>query len=367
MCVSERVTSRSHPKREQAAPTLATIARLAGVSHSTVSLVLNERGEELRIHPDTQERVRRIARDLNYVPNHLARGLRGLKTRAIGVLWSLGGPHPSQGIARTITLLAQKHGYTAHLADSLSDPSIILKMLEDLARRRIDGVIIQLDRPYQENPSALKILDQLTAFSAVVLVSSVPFEDGPFDQVVHDQTGAFEAMARALMEAGRSRVAFLGENAYKAARLQRSLTEAGCREPLRTIPLAGGTTFLPEAYKALLDESAPSMKDLDAVVCNNDEMATGLLGHLAARGIPVPDKVAVIGFNDSPFAPFLSPPLASVRRHDQQVAERAMELLFERLDSPGGAWRTLEIPMTFVARASSGLACAPATRADSSC
>lgn len=322
------------------------------MSHSTVSLILNERGQELRIHPETEARVRQIARELNYVPNQLARGLRGLKTQAIGVLWSLCGPHPTQGIARAITLQAQKHQYTAHLADSLSDVDIISHMLADLARRRIDGVVVQLDTPFLQTSA---VLQQLAAFSAAVVVASIRLKGGTFDQVVHNQEPAFEAMVDALIEAGRRRFVFLGDHPGKIAHLQRFLARHSEVAPLQAIPFKPLTTTRPETFKILLDELAPAMTGVDTVICNNDDMAAGLMQHLKERGICVPDEVAVIGFNDNPFAPFLSPPLASVIRHDLVVAERAVELLFERLGQPDREPRVIDIPMTFVARASSGL------------
>jgi DNA-binding LacI/PurR family transcriptional regulator len=341
----------------QAPPTITAIARRAGVSHSTVSLILNNRDTELRLNAQTAERVRRIARDMNYTPNLLARGLRGKRTQSVGVLWSLCGPHPSEASARRITLLTQQRGYSALLADSLSEPKVICSNLAEFARRRADGVIVQLGSPdLAQDPAIRRLLD---AFKAVVVVGREPM-DTPFDQVHHSSDEALESIVDHLASTGRRRIATLGSMANPRAKVQavvRRMETLGYREPLQMIEFdyVSGQTTAQEIHGTLAQAAGRGVA-YDALLCGTDELAAAAMMWHQGRGQVVPRDVAIVGFNDHSLSQFLAPPLASVRRHDDRVSDVAVQLFFDRLCAPHNPPQRRTVAMQFMARPSAGAA-----------
>lgn len=109
-------------------PTLQEIAARAGVSPSTVGLVLNGRGDKLRISQRTQARIRQAAEELDYAPNYLARGLSGQRTQSMGIVWSLCGPHDAVGAVQYLAHQSYQRGYTALIAESLSDSAAMASL-----------------------------------------------------------------------------------------------------------------------------------------------------------------------------------------------------------------------------------------------
>lgn len=338
------------------APTITGIARRAGVSHATVSLVLNERGSEVRINPETAKRIRRIADEMKYVPNHLARGLRGKATMTVGVLWSLGGPHPSEGLTRRLTMLARQRGYSASVADTLSESPIIQAALTDFIRRGVDGVIIQLgSTALLKDQQIIRLLER---FKAAVVVSRLDAAL-PCDHVVQESAGALGEAVGHLVRSGRRRLAAIGEAASSRSRLldiQRAMAAAGLDPAgLRWLDFSFnvGKTAPGEVHQALDDQCRAGV-DFDGLLCGCDELAAGCIAWLRGKDLCVPRDVAVIGFNDSHLSAFFEPAIASVARCDDGVAQTAIELLFDRLAQPGQPARRQVVSMRFVPRDSAG-------------
>lgn len=331
--------------------TTQRIAREAGLSQPTVSLILNRRGDEMGIKRETQERVFEIAKRLNYVRNPLANGLRGGRTKTIGMLWSLESPHGD--MAREMALRVQKYGYVANLADFLGGLDLITQALADCARRRVDGLVLQADRVLTAIPEVQRLLKE---FPAAVVVSPDQL-DIPFDVIHHDRLSAFEEAADHLVGAGRKRIAFV---AYLHANVQKWKSFSGRL-------MAHG--FAPDQMTAIdfqhnlrddmatlsaLEEHCKDGVPFDAFVCVNDVSAVAVMAWLRARGLRVPEDVAVIGTNDTPIAPYQVPPLASIAREDKPVADLIEQMLFARLADPNLEPRRERINMRFVPRESAG-------------
>ncbi|MHB1157749.1 MAG: LacI family DNA-binding transcriptional regulator [Phycisphaerales bacterium] len=345
-------------------PTLLSVAKAAGVSHSTVSLVLNGRGEELRIGSQTRTRILQTAKALNYKPNQLARGLRGKKTKTLGVLWSLGGPHQSEAVARQIALIAMRHGYVIYLVDGLGDPDVIIAALRDFQQRGVDGVVLEVG-VLDISPES-PITQHLNNFPAVALATFAPTPTSTsFDQVVLDMYPAMHAVVDHLVAAGRRRLALMGcmlSNLHKFAAVRErwchhgrspdDLVEIDVSFPMRVhIPLADIDRWSRES----LAKAQARGVEFDCLVGSCDEIAAAAQAHLMAQGVRVPQDVAVVGFNDNILASYTSPPLASVAREEDRMVEMLVGPLFERLQTPTDApGRIQTVPMRFVRRASAG-------------
>jgi len=336
--------------------TTRMIAEEAGLSIATVSVVLNRRGDEIGIKPETQRRVLEIARRLNFVRNPLAAGLRGGRTRSIGILWSFDGPYDNAAMIRRIALHAQKHGYFTHVADHLADPQVTDQLLGELAQRRVDAVVMQ-----ESQGDALhtpEIVRRLTSFPAAVLIAPHAW-DAPCDLIVHDRLVAFRAVVDHFAAAGRRRPALLVRSVAAGDKIDAFL--ARCRECGMSVDDSSIIHFeqqpdekLAAAYWRALASRFGRQFPFDALHCSTDEGAVAAMAWLRSIDLQVPHDVAVAGSNDSTTAEFQTPALASIDRRDNQVADTIKSLVFNRLSSPTLPLQRRHIPMRFIWRESAG-------------
>jgi LacI family transcriptional regulator len=342
-----------------AASTISTrrsIALEAGLSPTTVSLVLNNRGDSVGIKAETQQRVREIARRHNYVPNPLARGLLGKSTKTVGLLWGLGGPHLSAEMAQDISLRMQKRGYITHLTNSLTDPEIVRRQLADYRQRCVDAVVIKQG---SEGLLTQDVCRQLSTFKAAVTVSAVP-PALPMDWICHDMVHGYIQAADHLADTGRRRPAIFTNVHANNRKVEGFLGQ--CRQrgmevsDKSVINLRQGGQL-----KELADEAAQSLKaafpgefPFDCLVCSADEVAAAAMVWLRGKGLRAPEDVGVIGCNNGLFCNLLTPALASMERQDEKVAEAIEQLIVSRLARPDLEARRMDVCSRFVWRESAG-------------
>lgn len=349
---SSRPTSRPKPP----APTMSLIAHHAGVSRPTVSLILNRRDCQFRISPHTRRRVLDVARKLRYVPNPAALALKGAATHTIGLLWSLSGAQPDAILARDISLAAQQRGYMIHLANYLGDPSLALKQLDTFARHRLAAVIVQDNAGLLHTPAIVK---RLREFSAALVISGLGWDDSPLDVIHHDRLSAVRQAADHFASIGRRHPAILTAHPSPERKAETFLDQCAKRgmQVTRTSILAmdpSSPLSLTDACMEVLRRRLPASarQPFDCLLSSSDEGAVAAIHHLRRMGLSIPGDVAVIGFNDSLVAPYLDPPLSSIARCDQAVAEAAEAMLFQRLGDPAHPAQRRRIPMRLVLRES---------------
>ncbi len=330
--------------------TLQAVAEKAKVSHSTVSLILNGRGKELRIQNETCTRVFEAARELNYEANYFARGLRGKSTFTIGILWTFSGPHRGDSIIRRVTERAFNEGYIAHFFDPLGEPKIILRLLKELARRCVDGVIVQIDdAALFENPEIQRLL---ALFRAAVVVSQSGGQPGR-DVVEHSRTRAMNDAVGHLIRGGRQRLAMLGGQYRKFDIAREAWLSLGRAE--QDITLINVNWYREADPIRAVQENLKAAAwggehGFDSLLCSTDETAFISIHYLHSIGLCVPRDVAVIGFNDSEAARCFRPALASVSRNDDRVTDKAIDHLFTRLNHPDLLPQKTVVEMDFVPR-----------------
>lgn len=339
-------------------PTITSIAKEAKVSHSTVSLVLNGRGQELGIKQQTQQRILDVAEKVNYVPNSLARNLRDNKTKTIGVLWGFGRPG-AEGMLAAIGNSIWEHGYAAQMVSSLSDPDLIPRALDDMARRCVDGVIFQASRKLLEDPQINRRLDQ---FSATVAVTDEPL-DIPYNQVARDTPAVIEEVVDYLVASGRRRFCFLALSENSNLQKSRPFVERLRYHGLPTenvIIEATKPTGLHypfnhiDDFQSALARRFPSEFPYDALLGSNDEAAAAALLHMRKLGLRVPKDVALVGFDNVSMNCISDPPLASIGWEHKAAASAIEQLLFAQLSGPRQGPKQIYIPMQFVWRQSAG-------------
>lgn len=346
---------RSNPLTQPARITASQIAREAGVSAATVSLVLNQRADALRIHPDTQRRVRAAAERLNYVPNYLARGLTGASTRTIGLLWPLGGSPSNKAMAYTLIQRFAERGYLTFMTDVLRNRRFTAQVLAEMAQRRVDALVLSAGGTMLDDPD---VGARIGAFDhAVVLGPRSAKVDCDF--ILHDRRPAMRQIADHFVASARRRPALLtvgNANITKIQGFAERMCEHGVklgRSYLLNAPYKGDAAMAPSVI-GYLDRRFPRRFPFDAVACTDDDVAMVFCHWLRGRGLRIGEDVAVTGFNDALPTAFADPPIASVDRRDMAAAERVEQMLFEQIEGLNDVPRSERLDMRFVWRESAG-------------
>ncbi len=327
---------------------LKAVAKLAGVSMTTASSVLNGHGPRLRIAPASIERVQLAAKELGYHANPFASGLRMKRSYCIGVLWSFGGPYATQ-LFRCFSTQAMQHGYNALVYDSMSDANLIASQLKQLKRWRVDGLIIQLYRPSPLNYYD-EIISELRTLPNVFVATNTKW-DMPFPGIIQSMENALLQAVRHLLRCGRKNFAVLGHltgSKEKIDGIRRALNSESSDASLAILDAPEPTR---EGVEAIL--SHPEHQSIDAILAGTDEVAAAAILALRKKGKRIPEDVAVIGFNDSPFAPLYDLPIASIRRHDDVLGAQIMEKMIASIEK-GELLSVETMDMDFVWRESAG-------------
>lgn len=317
------MTKPRNARRRTPGPTVADVARRAGVSSMTVSRVINR---DARVLPDTRARVEAAVAQLGYVPNAAARSLAGAQHCRLALLYA----NPSSAYLSEFllgSLHAARSGDAELIVEQFSEGETAQALADRLAAHRIDGVI--MPPPLCDRPDLLRLLHD--AGQAVVQVATG--EPAAFAHAVSiDDEAAAHAMTAHLLALGHRRIGFIaGDSAQSASALrrrgyERALAEAGLAlNPDFVAP--GDFTYRSglAAAERLLDlPRRPS-----AIFASNDDMAAAAIGAAHRRGLDVPRDLTVCGFDDTASATTIWPELTTIHQPIAAMAERATALLIE--------------------------------------
>jgi LacI family transcriptional regulator len=305
--------------------TATEVAKKAGVSQPTVSLVLS-RNPKARVAPETRARVLKIAQELGYRPNRLAQGLVRRRSYALGVIVpGFDNPVYAAVISGAEKVAAQA-GYAVLLCEGKG--SEVVQHLEALRDRQIDGVIIAGIAASTLPAAALDGLN-------VVLVNQ-PSEK--FSTVGSDSLKAGSIAAEHLLSLGHTRLAFLGPaDAIPAFRLR----ERGFVQALRAAGVTVSSEFFQRA-SATVAGGLEGMRALlalgerpTAVFCANDLMALGAHKACSIAGVVLPRDLSLLGCDDIEMARLVTPELSTIATPQRELGARAVRLLLKQLDSDG--------------------------------
>ena len=326
--------------------TIKDVARAAGVSVATVSRVHND---STLVTEDTRGRVRAVAARLGYSPHAGARSLSTRKTNGIGVLLpDLHGEFYSE-LIRGIDQRAQRDGFHLLLASSHNEKAAIAAALQSM-RGRVDGLIVMSPAPGAHLP----VRDLPASFPVVLLNSAAVGAE--FDALAVANAQGSAQMVAHLIAAGHRRIAVIkgpARNHDAAERLRgyhAGLREAGiAADPMLE---AQGDFTDTSGYAAGLELLGRHPRPT-AIFATNDAMAIGALSALREAGVPVPQEMAVAGFDDIPMARYMHPPLSTVRVDIAALGERAADRLLEAVASRRKHKKRREVvPVTLVIRES---------------
>jgi DNA-binding LacI/PurR family transcriptional regulator len=306
---------------------ISDIARLAGVSASTVSRALA--GSKM-ISLETRTRINDLAREHGFQLNQMARNLRLKRTNAIGIVFPL-GHEVSQLVSDPffITMLGHvadgvtARGYDLLLTRIIPDDDGWLDALVNSGR--VDGVIVI----GQSNQDA--VLRRVASTYDPIVVWGEKKADQGYCSVGTDNFAGGAIAARHLLASGRSRILYVGhvgmpEVSARHAGFLAAHHEAGA-EPAGIVPAPFTSD---SAYKLFIDRLADHPAP-DGIVAASDMIAIAAIRALAERGLSIPGEVAVVGYDDVPLASQVSPSLSTVRQDLREGAEQLVDRLFRRL------------------------------------
>jgi LacI family transcriptional regulator, gluconate utilization system Gnt-I transcriptional repressor len=329
--------------------TLRDVAKLAGVAPITASRALNTPSA---VSPEVLQRVRDAVERTGYVPNMLAGGLASNKSKLVAaVVPTIAGPVFLETVQSLTESLAQR-GYQLMLGQSGYQDSREDALLEAIIGRRPDGVVLTGIMRSAEGRRRLLA-------SGIPVVETWDLTPTPIDMLVgfsHEKIGT--EVAEYFHARGRKRVATISGDDERAVRRQKAFAHAAirlgmCQPGKQEIPsfvVPAPTTL--GSGRAGLSELLARHPDVDAVFCSSDLLALGVLTEAQAKGLRVPDQVAVIGFGDLTFAKDLHPALTTVRIDGTAIGRTAAQFIIDRAEGRPVASSIHDVGFTIVERAS---------------
>lgn len=308
--------------------TLDDIVKLTGYSKTTISRVLNGKGAEFRISPDTIERVLATAREINYRPNLLAQTLRKKSGNTLG----LAVPHLSNpffaSIASYISIEAKKNGFTVMLFDTQEDPAIELSCIDAMVDYHVDGIIIV---PCGENA---KKLEDVSKSTPVILVdryyrnSFLPYVS------TNNLEGAYQAM-KLLLTSGHKEIAVICGPSVSVTTQERVL---GCRKAMdhfgkdASMQVLGNEFSIENGYVetklALQGAKSPT-----AIFALSNTIFLGAYKALNEQGLTIPDDVSVITFDNNLSLDYMKPAITRVAQPVESMGVASIKILLTCINS----------------------------------
>ena len=301
--------------------TMTEIAKLTHVSQPTVSRVLNG---SMTVAPEIRERVLACAREHDYQFNALAKGLQGSKTKLLGVLVTDISNGFFADLAKRIEAEARENGYSIILFNSDYNPRNEQEYLDVVRRYRVDGVLaVPIRETSGEWREYVKKLD--------VPVVTVTRRAKGLDSVYVDHAQAGAMVAAHLLERGFRRFLFIGKDYDgKYVGFRRSLVEIGYG------PRTANVVYQDDVQmNRALEDWLGQSPERGAVFAGNDIYALRVLDALRRLEVSVPERVGVIGFDDTSMDRYLNPRLSSVSQPIARMAHEAVARLLDRIDRPG--------------------------------
>ena len=329
-----------------ATPTISAVARHAGVSVASVSRVMNG----MSARPKTEKLVKAAIAELGYQPNSAARALKVRESDQICLSFADLGNPAYVSMTRGVGRVLRDSKYRLLLSSSFSSVGEIIEQLKSMGRGYADGLIIS---PIYSDPEITELIARLKI--PVVLIGTAP-EGLKVDNVHIDSSVGIKMAVTHLRDRGRKRIGLLNGPLNTNPGYRRS---EGFKRIINSLKLSIDTEqiILAEdfsshgAYKVLAKTT--HLREFDALVCGNDLMAAGALKFLFEVGISVPDKMAIVGIDNTELGSLIRPTLTSVDLLAEKRGELAAELLLDRIKNPDFAPRKVLVKPELIVRASS--------------
>jgi DNA-binding LacI/PurR family transcriptional regulator len=306
------------------------IAKLAGVSHTTVSRALND---STLISIPTKNRIHEIAIQLGYHPSAAARSLKTNRSQVLGVIVShIADPFFSE-ILQGIDDICQANGYSLFIAAAQNDHDREHAILQAMREHRVDGVILcspQLTA--QQN-------QQLYSYNIPIVAINNQGSDDYKYSISHDDVDGSRQACLHLLNLGHRRIAYVGD--LTSGRTTRDRL-SGCQQVAEENKSPIPSVYIHEVRG---NSAAQGLEAVDyflhlsprptAIICYNDMMATGVLKGLHQAGLHVPVDISVTGFDNILYSDYTQPPLTTIDQPKRFLGAEAARMMIKQLNSPG--------------------------------
>ena len=328
--------------------TLKEIAERTNLSVSTVSRALND-------HPDislaTKDTVKRLANELNYVPNIFAKGFRSHKTNILGVIVPSITHYFTTTIIRGILEEASLQGYRVIVSESNNDTEKQNEMLQTMIQFGVDGILMSLTKRTKSIDSILKTMHSLPLILFDKASNKIPCTQ----IVINEEEAAFDAVEH-LINIGKKRIAIIKEteNSYNSEKrfngYLRALKENQISVDEKLIISVEDISLI--QGKRMANVLLSLKQRPDAIFAITDSAAIGVIKTLKKFKIKIPEDIAVIGFSNSTHSTIIEPMLTTVDQPGQKIGSTAVKYLIETINDPSEILinKTVEIKSHLIIR-----------------
>ncbi|GAA05890.1 substrate-binding domain-containing protein [Photobacterium leiognathi] len=326
--------------------TMKDVAKLAGVSTSTVSHVINK---TRFVSEEISERVNKAAKELNYyAPSALARSFKVNRTKTIGMLVTT-STNPFFGeVVKGVERSCYQQGYSLILCNTEGDHQRMHESINTLLQKRVDGLILMCATLEGEH---FDIFEHYADIPVVVM------DWGPMqftsDKIQDNSLRGGYMAAKYLIDAGHSEIGCI---TGPLDRIQAEMRYNGYLQAMDEAGFSVEPSWVVEAdfeceggYNAFSQLHANGTLP-SALVVANDMMAMGVINAANELGIQIPEQLSIIGYDDIHIAKFMSPSLTTIHQPKYRLGQAAVETLLTRLDEPETAPRIIELEPTLVER-----------------
>jgi LacI family transcriptional regulator len=323
------------------------VARVAGVSTSTVSHVINK---DRFVSDAIREKVESAIKALNYAPSALARSLKINQTRTIGMLITASTNPFYSELVRGVERSCFERGYSLVLCNTEGDEQRMNRNLETLMQKRVDGLLLLCTETHQPSQEILQRYPSVPT----VMMDWAPF-DGDSDLIQDNSLLGGDMATQYLIQKGHTHIACitgpldktparLRLEGYRTAMAYAGLTIHEGDEIIGDFEFAGGL----EAMQTLLAREVRPQ----AVFIGNDAMAFGAYQALYQVGLKVPQDIAIVGYDDIELARYMTPPLTTIHQPKDELGELAIDVLIHRIADPGQQQQRLQLTPVLMERGS---------------
>ena len=334
---------------------LNDIAKSLNVSKTLVSFVLNDQGDKKGISSKTQKKVLDKAKELNYKPNHIARGLRLGKSFTIGLIVADISNKFYAKIAKQIEKVACQYNYNLIFCSSDENPEKEVELINMLKERQVDGIIISTS---QQNAAIFSQLKK-EKYPFVLIDRNLPKLSAHF-VVVDNYTGAYEATEH-LIKNGYQKIALLKISpAYLSTIRERELGYRGAlknngirinNKLIRTINFSD----IQQIVRSVLRELIQPPFKIDAIFSVNNNITVACLEYLNEMNLRIPQDLAIVSFDDIDLFRFSYPTITAVAQPIEEIGEIAVNILMDEINGLTQDKKQLALPVKLIERRSCGI------------
>lgn len=315
--------------------TILDVAKLAGVSKSTVSRVITGNGA---VKPETENNVRKAIEELNYCPSYFAQGIKTGKTKTLAMLIPDYSNLYYGEMFRGIEKIALENGYMVLICNTNKSSTQERNYIKELLKREIDGIIYNT---YKRNNENIEFITDLSKKIPIVFMDYISSKDSEVSYVLTEGYESSKKALKYLISTGKKRIGYIRVppyisvvqhryEGYKQGLVESDITPDGnivYQCPKNEV----GKTHIEigfEGAMALMSKSDPP----DAIMTSTDVMAVGAISFLKQAGYRIPQDVSVIGFDNIALATIIEPKLTTIAQPTYKIGVEAAKILLAKIN-----------------------------------